>query len=812
MLADFEHQIVTPKNRYCYPQKIRYVHGDVCNAEGLLAKDGSSAVLRYAADGDAPILVLDMGPATPGGYPVFKVSSASENAVIRISYSDDYRFMGDKTGGANGDFIRGCCKYLGVELPVLPANPGRFELYTVESGEYMSPLIQGQQRFVRISLENPGSFAELEYFYIYYTSDMSPIEGGFQCDNAKLSSLWYWSVYTYQIASITSDAWDTLNGWLFPRALTKGNDAGIVRSLMNQRDYTFSFTARISQNPYFVSGIGFTFRAPDQDNGYVARLDLDGGLYIYRRINKVYHELKHVYLDIPLVDNRDYRIEVKASGDHFTILIDGQECADFTDDMFGTGSVGFCQMQEKWAMVTALEVRGESGDIVFSDDFRSGLDAYIYTKTPPFISDGAKRDRLPWSGDLDWAGRNGYYSMRNHAYMKGALELFAFHQNDEGFVLGTCYPENTIKPVRGDYGYYESDIFSAWFVIAAADYLLYTGDKEASQLFYQAAKADLEYLLRFVQADGIFNQRYETSKGLWDHVLGDYGINGYNNIVIYDALCEGAFMAEHLGYENDAVRFLEAAKRMKRAIQAKLTDETGAIVKCEKDRSFCYMSNSYALAIGFFDRQTAKEVSAQISEQMPSHGKVISTNIRGAYQYGLEQDGFERLTKKHIFHINESTVCSISWLDMLDDDDLPHTTYECMHYPPFFDINGQNWGDKSHPDTAMAHILSGCILGVVPLTPGFGTFEVRPHMYGLRQASGIIPVPGGSIELQICSEEERFALEIQIDSDRCEGTLYLPVRGSEKVYVNGAQIECPIEGERAVLSLSRYGSGSYVSK
>ena len=55
--------------------------------------------------------------------------------------------------------------YLGFDLPVPPGNPGRYELYSINrTGEFMHPLIQGQERWVRIQLETEGTSVDLDYF------------------------------------------------------------------------------------------------------------------------------------------------------------------------------------------------------------------------------------------------------------------------------------------------------------------------------------------------------------------------------------------------------------------------------------------------------------------------------------------------------------------------------------------------------------------------------------------------------------------------------------------------------------------------
>lgn len=776
MKKDYSKYTVTPKTRECFPVAVKKVTGNVQAPEHLLNKNGQTTRFIYDSD-SAPFVILDLGPTSPGGYPVFKVASKKGTPILRISYSDSFLPIDDPVHGKNGDFKRGCCKYLGVELPVLPGNPGRFECYTIQkAGEYTFPLIQGQQRFVRIALDTPGTEVELEYFYIHYTSDMSPIDGGFWCDNEKLNKLWYYSVYTVQLASFCHHAWDTLNGWLFPRALTKGNDAGIVSNLTCCRDYTFSFTARIAYNPYTVSGIGCIFRASDQNNGYVLRIDLDGLLYVMKRVNGVYEELKEpVKLPMTLCDQQDYHISVQVKQNTFHTYIDDILVDSTTDSTFSAGSVGFCQTCEKWAMVKDLTVTADDGTCIFEDHFQNGLDQYTFTRTPGFVADGAKRDRLPWIGDLDWAGRNAYYSMRNTSYMKGALDLFTFHQTEEGYVFATCYPENTVKPLNRSYGNYESDIFSAWYVPTVADYFLFTNDRPGMASYYPAVKKDLNYLWRFVEADGLFNQRYETSKGLWDHQLGDYGKNSYNNIIIYDAFCEGSFIAKHLGFLQDAAVFARRAEKMKKGIMEFLFDEKQCcLVKSITDREFCHMSNSYALAIQFFDdKKTAEYIMNTIIGRKPETGKVLSTNIRGAYAYGLEQQAYFQLTEYHKVQTDWGYNGGVGWLEMFEDDNVPHTTYECMTYPPHFAPIGESWGDMSHPDTAMAHILTGFILGIQPLTPGFCSYEIVPHLYGIHHVSGRVPVPGGLIEADIVKSEHAIQVEIEVPENKT-GVLKLP--------------------------------------
>lgn len=767
--TDFQHHVMTPQTRECYPKQIKNVWGNVSDAENLLSANKGTTILRY--DGDtAPKIILDLGEASTGGYPVFKVKSFGGTPVLRLAYSDWYDYIIDAQYGEIGDFRRGCCKYLGVELPVLPGDPNRFNLFTIShNGLYLSPLIQGQQRWLMLKLDTPGTFVELEYVYIHYTSNMSEHDGFFECSDKDLTKLWYASTWTCQIATLeNSQSWDTLCGTLLLRALTKGNDAGIYKEGTSLTDYTVTFEGAIAYNPHMDSGIGLLLRAKDIASGYAVFFNLDGTVQAYKRKDSVYTLLAQAAVDFKVLDNAFYAIEATAQGSNFTIKIQGQTVLTFSDAEYLAGSFGFCQTTEKWALAKNLKVTNNN-TLLWEDDFCHGLDSYEFTRSAPFVSDGAKRDRLPWIGDLDWAGRNIYYAFKDFTAMPEAMRMFAFHQTPEGYIWGTCYPENIKKPAIGEYGYYESDIFSAWIIPTLADYLLFTGDTAFAEEIYPNIKADADYLWRFVEADGLFNQRYATSKGLWDHVLNDIGKFTYNNLIVSEGFAEAAFIAEKLGKQDDAAEFIRRKTIMRQAIKkAFWNEEKGWLTKSLTDRDMCEMANSLALSIAFFEHKAdAKRALDALLARTPGHGKITALMIRGAYMYDFDEEAIRTLIQPGYQYVEDQGEFIVydalenpnfdfashhmhpaNWLKALNDWRGPHTTWECMTYPPQKNSYGGAWGDRSHPDTAVAHILSGYVLGILPEEIGFQSFTVKPHTSRLSYAKGIVPTPYGDIEFQ----------------------------------------------------------------
>jgi hypothetical protein len=735
---EWKHRVLTPVSREARAAAVRTTHGRVQGAEHLLAPDEAAARLEYPAGGEKPWLVLDLGPASPGGYPVFYVKSVVGRPVLRISYADLYDHIVDPVYGEQGDFGRGTCKYLGVELPVPPANPYRYELYTITGpGQYAFPLIQGQQRWVRIQLETEGTSVELSRFHLRdNVTDRSPHDGFFLCSDEDLNLLWYASTYTAQMASLAhSNAWDTVDGWLAPRGLAKSNDVGLSKAGAEWSDYRFEFEFRIMKNPGPVSAAGWVVRAQDEDNGYVFRIDLDSRLHVKLRRDGVYRYLKEpVVLPAAIVDGEVHRIRAEAEGDEIRTYLDGQLIDLTRDGTYRTGRVGFCQPLDKWAWFRAVRVTDFAGVTLLEDDFRDDLSAWSFRRTLSFVADGVKRDRLPWIGDLDWAGRNIYYAFRDPKYMADSLRMIAFNQTPEGYIWATCYPENTVKPRIGEYGYYQSDIFSAWFLPTLADYVLFTGDRALAAELFEAARMDADYLWSYVEGDGLFFQRYNTSKGLWSHELETVGKFAYNNILICDALNEFAFIAEFLGETELAAENRRRAAIMQEAILRHFWDDDKGCFVSEPGRGEpCFQANVLALAIRFLDEEKAERAARYVSETGYMHGKVVSLGIRGCYEYGFDDLAIRRL---------RNPMANVNWLDALKDENSPCTTWECMIYPQG-PAHGANWGDFSHPDTAMAHILTGYMLGIQPREPGFVRYAFVPHPSGLSWAKGVVPVPGG---------------------------------------------------------------------
>lgn len=766
---------ITPKDRQCRAIGIKYTEGCVENAQGFLS--GGTLRLHWQAGDAKPYVCLDLGPASPGGYPCFRVAAFSGAPLLRCAYADWYDFITDPTYREQGDFHRGSCKYLGPELPVLPANPNRFELYRiVRTGLYTHAYQQGQQRFVLLTLDEPGT-VELSEFYIYYTSSLDAYSGYFRSDREDLNYLWDASIYTVQLATIdTSSVLDICRKRLLLRTLTCADAAVVLKPGLSWQDLTLSLEFELLCSPDRVNSFGLLLRADGDGNGCIVRLAADGTLRLLRRQNGAETLLEERQI-APLGENEIHHLEATLSGEELQLQLHGETVSL---PLPGTGgSIGFCQMTETCAIVHGYTVTAPDGTPLYRETGESGTGDYRFAAAPAFIADGAKRDRLPWIGDLYWAGENIHYAFGTFAPMRQSVEMFRQHQCPNGFVWGVCYPEDTQTPGALNYGLYQSDIFSAWYIITVDYEYRFDGDRALLQQRYESICADLHYLWCNVDGNGLFYQRYETSKGLWDHALNDYGYFSYNNAIVVEAFCAGARIAAACGLNADAERFAANAQRMRQALLQHFLDaDTGMLHNSLEDHTPCYLSTAFALAFGQIPAEYAEKTVGQmcrLQDEQFQMGKAAILFMRGCLRYGYAEVAYRMLTGS-TGKIDYLGKCTLNWIDAVQDEKGPACTTECMPYSHTRVANGACWNDSSHPDTGVAFLMSGYLLGVRPLEAGFRRFSFHPQPCGLKTLEGAVPTPYGLIRVSIRLDGDRPAItlshphgtqpELQLDDPR----------------------------------------------
>lgn len=651
-----------------------------------------AALLSWPEGGERPVRTFDFGPATVGGYAVFNVKSYKPAAngalpVVRLAYATHPDGLGEK-----GDFQReNHINYLRMDNPVLPANVNRHELYTIpRTGKFVAPLLQGQERYVRVWLDTPGTEVEIDSFDIVNvgTHADGPLAGSFSCSDKRFAAAWAISARSCQMASIPSgDAWKIVSGVLLPRWLEKGSPDGWCRyvpSVPGSLEVTYEFR----WNPHFPKGAFTVFTGwLNTEPDVVQKIEQEGPDGVIKTVS------------VPLKPGR----------------------------------FGFRLAKEQWPMIHRVVVKDENGRELWRDDFdrcdaEGRAENWVYTLAPPYIADGGKRDRLVWSGDLWWAVGTVASAMGpKDVYYPGALRLLAFNQTPEGFCQASPFAENTAKPRSGEYGHFASDEFSAWLVPSTWEWLLYSGDRTLAKELWPTIDRELRYIASHMGKDGLFKQRYETSKFAANMNCGDTSHRLLSEVIYWMGWRDGAKIARELGHDERANELERMAAEHGKAIRRSYsTPDGGWRPVLESDWK---LNNGLAMLInsGLLSRNEVMALAPKVGR--PGAGKMQALFARGLMRYGFTVQALAQIENGN-------------WYAMADDDwPGAHTTSECT-----FLVTTGYW-DESHPDTAIADIYTGYVLGVRPLKPGFRKFIVAPQMTkDLSYAEGSVPTPYGIIQ------------------------------------------------------------------
>lgn len=653
--------------------------------------------------------VVDFGAGGRCGVAVFDVVSHSGEPVLRIAYANHPSGL-----GPGGCFTRETsATYLGrdVELPVLPSNPGRHELYRIcRNGRYVAPLLQGQARYAKLTLDAPGE-VEISGFRLENAGSFreEEMQGSFECSDGRYTRLWRIGAWTAQIASVPDHgAWRVAGGRLLPRKLA------------------------------FADGSGWCKTPAPCDGELLVEYEFDANPH-------------HAACSFDLLAG-DRRTAVKQTS---TNAFAQAKAPIRKGERFGLSAP-----KESWPVVSRIALVDASGAVrlEYRFDAPGALDAWSFAKAFPFLADGAKRDRLVWSGDLWWAERNVFYSFDPAAdpFMKGSLELLEMSQTPSGYVQACPYAEISKHPADGEYGPFPSDEFSAWFIPVLADWWLYSGDRDGMLKLYPAAAKAMAYLETHTAPDGTFAQRRETSKHACNLQLGDVSHRCYMDLLLWKCRIDFATLAEAAGDAAAAAAQRAKAEKLAAAIRKLFWNpEAKCFLRSATDRNFGFEASALALAVRFLEPDEAAAVAKRFVRH--SHGKFQLLAARGMMEYGLTDRALAAI-EKH----NWMKLLSPSWKGAL-------STTECMS------MYQRGWGDESHPDTAPAGILSTYILGVEPVAPGYARWSFKPQPCAkISSASGKVPVPGGRfIDASWKLEGGTFSAELRVPRGT-EAELALP--------------------------------------
>ncbi|HVY25672.1 MAG TPA: alpha-L-rhamnosidase C-terminal domain-containing protein [Polyangiaceae bacterium] len=320
------------------------------------------------------------------------------------------------------------------------------------------------------------------------------------------------------------------------------------------------------------------------------------------------------------------------------------------------------------------------------------------------------RERIPYEGDA-YIQQLGHYSV------------------DREFALARYSHEYLLDHPTWPTEWKQHSVMMAW-----TDWM-YTGNTEALARAYDKLVAE-KTLESHVGADGLLN-----SSGLQDlvdwpegerdgYVLKD--VNTVVNAFFCRNLQQMADIARALGKQDEAARYDGMVQKAVAAFNTKLVDpSTGLYIDGGGSSHSSLHANMLPLAFNLVPSERRSKVVAFVK----SRGMACSVYgaqylLESLYQAGEASAALQLLTSES----------DRGWLNMIHVGATITLEAWDAKYKPNLDWN-HAWGG------APANILPRFLLGVAPLTPGFGKAQIRPQPGSLSHVEGTVPTIRGSIQL-----------------------------------------------------------------
>ena len=770
--AGWGRYVQAPSTAVVVPIRVVRTSGEV-DRPGRSTQSGGVGVisLTMVDGGPRPRIVVDYGKDV-GGVPYFVVRSETGHPDLHASFSEGLQYLGpDGDGGQSmssvGDLAR--ADTLALSAP----------------GHDTTGFIQGGERYEEISLTSVGTVT-LSSVGIKFTAVRATpgdFRGWFDSSSDLLNRIWYDGAYTTQLDQLPAGtlpaAWRVVDG-----ALTAdGGNVGTLRTGSDWRDYNLSFRLQIQKGE-----AGWLVRSTSPTSGYLFFLDdssdTEGAPNTLQEIvfgPSEYTSVADIPLPGPIRADSWHQVRTDAAGPHITTSIDGRQVASLDTDslppgasVYDAGTVGF-MVPATQARFRDLTITAPDGHLLYANTLSrpSSLDAFsgpeITTPDPlPVVMDGAKRDRVVWSGDLGVAGPTVFDTTGTDGYIRESLRLLGSYQSANG-ESGADVPPTVPLGTFPESGYPYSTSYSMDEVVNIATYYLYTGDLAFVRSEWPMITRELGYNRSLVNQRGLMATD-STNGADWDYYDGDKTaeVTAYNDIY-YQTLSDAATMAQALGLEAEAAQYLQEAASLRSAINRYLFDSSTDLypVSDLQPGSVAQDGNALAVVAGVVPNGAGAKVLDALQHSLPStpYGPLpfsADTGYRAAISPFVTNEELQAL-----FAVGDTSSAMA----------LLETVWGHMDTagPDFTAADWEGVGANGRPDyagfTSLAHgwstgataDLTSDVLGVQPTSAGYRTWSLHPHPGVLAWVEGDVPTPRGPIAVRWAQARatQRFALEVE---------------------------------------------------
>ncbi|KAL4795807.1 Six-hairpin glycosidase-like protein [Aspergillus venezuelensis] len=762
-----------------------------------------------------PNITLDYGIEV-GGFPFLTIPSLSSPIQIEAKYTE-------AKSGLYEPFADGPWSFQN-EL----ANTFRVETFNItESGYTESYFQQGGQRWQALRLLNPDAnvtICGLGIRSLNERREVHELPGFFKCSNELYNEIWNLGARTVQAACIEKGTarttWDvTPDG-----VLLRGQQSAQSVLGADYANYTMSFKSKIVRGGtgwrVAVSTMSFgpTFLLTSEYPEHSTFLNTNTTLvprntllvgYGWSLVNQTSLETGKVsyypmdfdvkegdWIDIvTTITEEGYVVKI---GNRYPITIPLSDLQVVSNAQFSTGSVytgtwGFGPWQDQIAYIKDVLVQAKNGSTIYTNSMtdESILEEYgVMTNTESVCLDGAKRDRLIWSGDFAHTQRIIASSTGRTDFIKGTMKFGLQRQGKAGDTAGLF----AMSPAMGQAAKY-TDVYKSFglldyqmlFLNSLARYYLDSDDKEFIEGYWTEIKSGVEVLLPLVdEYSGLL-----TGGTLGAFFAGDSNGTAVSALFAHN-LKQMAGLAYVVGEDSTAQTWTHTATKISNAVNSHLwSPELGTYsTSLTSPNVTSYIDTAWAIISGTANRTQAAlaistlsslelgigyKLSSDLSDTDPSTN--LSPNLSGflleaLFTYARNAPDDSAVTESVDLLLNGV------WTAMVTQDEYyTGTSWEYV-YPDgrpgldLFTSHAHPWGG------APTYIFPEYVLGIQPVKPGFEEWAFRPTLThtGLSWAKGRVPSPRGGIKASWEIEDDGKTVSLEVCAPKgTKGTFSIPL-------------------------------------
>ncbi len=361
---------------------------------------------------------------------------------------------------------------------------------------------------------------------------------------------------------------------------------------------------------------------------------------------------------------------------------------------------------------------------------------------------------------------------------------------DREFTLARYSHEHLMKVPTWPTEWKQHSVMMAW-----TDWM-YTGNTQSLVRCYDQLKSEKILLFCARPEDGLLVTSAEKNSGkpgirdIVDWPVSERDgfefkpVNAVVNAFYCLNLKQMAEMAGALGKTNDAAAFRSLASHVTREFQRVFyNDKKGHYVDGEGAAHASLHANMLPLAFGLVPESERERVV----EFVASRGMACSVYgsqylLEGLFEAGREREAIALLTSRS----------DRSWVNMMREGSTISLEAWGEKYKKNLDWN-HAWG------ATPANIIPRYVLGVRPLTPGFGKVLIRPQSASL-DVQGTVPTIRGPVIVGVRQKPDKFyklVIEIPVNMTARLELPPLPVRDGE-LRLNGKRVPAVFKDGRLI--------------